>query len=57
MSTITYGVVAETYLLGSQARSAYGIVVYADTDEDGMATVIASAHDITPECSQRAACR
>ena len=47
MSTITYGVVAETYSLGSQARSAYGIVAYAYADEDGTATVIASAHDIT----------
>ena len=49
MSTITYGVVAETYLLGSQTRNAYGIVAYADTDEDGTATVVASAHDITPD--------
>ena len=49
MSTITYGVVAETYSLGSQARSAYGIVAYANASEDGTATVIASAHDITDD--------
>ncbi len=49
MSMITYGVVAETYSLGSQARSAYGIVAYADTDEGGPATVVASAHDITSD--------
>ena len=49
MSTITYGVVAETYSLGSQNRNAYGIVAYADADEDGTATVVASAHDITPD--------
>ena len=49
MSTITYGVVAETYLLGSQTRNAYGIVAYADANQDGTATVVASAHDITPD--------
>ena len=47
MSTITYGVVAEMCSLGSQSRTAYGIVAYADADEDGTATVVASAHDIT----------
>ena len=47
MSTVTYGVVAEKYLLGSQIRNAYGIVAYANADEDGTATVVASAHDIT----------
>ena len=47
MSTVTYGVVAETYLLGKDSRNAYGIVAYADADEDGTATIVASAHDIT----------
>ena len=47
MSTITYGVVAETYSVGKDSRNAYGIVAYADANEDGTATIVASAHDIT----------
>ena len=47
MSTVIYDVVAETYSLGNQLRNAYGIVAYADADEDGTATIVASAHDIT----------
>lgn len=34
MSTITYGVVAENYSLNGTARSAFGIVAYADAEED-----------------------
>ena len=47
MSTITYGVVAETYSLRGQYRKAYGIVAYSDAEENGTATIVASAHDIT----------
>lgn len=47
MSTVTYGVVAETYSLENQSRNAYGIVAYADANQDETATVVASAHDIT----------
>ena len=47
MSTATYGVVAEMYSVRNQSRNAYGIVAYADADEDGTATIVASAHDIT----------
>ena len=46
MSTVTYGIVVETYSLENQSRNAYGIVAYADADEDGTAIVVASAHDI-----------
>ena len=49
MSTVTYGVVAETYSLENQSRNAYGIVAYADANQDGTATIVASAHDITPD--------
>ena len=49
MSTITYCVVAENYSLNGTARSAFGIVAYADAEEDGTATVVASAHDITDD--------
>lgn len=47
MRTVTYGIHSETYFLESQTRKTYGIVAYADAEEDGMATVIASAHDVT----------
>lgn len=49
MSTITYGVVEERYMLSGQSRNAYGIVAYAYADEDGTATVVASAHDVTSD--------
>ena len=47
MSTITYGIVAETHLLRKDSRSTYGIVAYVDADTDGTATIVASARDIT----------
>lgn len=44
---ITYGVVKETYLLGEVKREAYGLVAYANVVEDGTATIVASASDLT----------
>lgn len=44
---ITYGVVKETYLLGENEREAYGLVAYADAEEDGTATIVALASDLT----------
>ena len=49
MGSITYGVVKEIYYYGQEAREAYGLVVYSDAEEDGTATIIASAHDLTDE--------
>ena len=57
MSTLTYGIVSETYSLGGRSRIAYGIVAYADAGEDGTATVVASAHDVTNDrdCAEQLA--
>lgn len=47
MMNITYGLTEETYILGSNVRTAYGIVAYADAENDDMATIIASVNNIT----------
>lgn len=47
--TITYGITEELYSLGEIRRTSYGIAAYADIDEDGIATVVASVHDITSD--------
>lgn len=44
---ITYGITEETYSLGNTTRVSYGIAAYADADEDGTATIVASVRDIT----------
>jgi hypothetical protein len=38
--------VSETYIVGDHTRTSYGIVAYADADEEGSATIIASARDL-----------
>ena len=47
MMDIIYGVTEEIYNLGSSSRISYGIAAYADSAEDGTATVVASVHDVT----------
>ncbi len=47
MNTFTYGVVEEKYKLKNKVRIAYGIVIYADTENDGTATIVASIRDLT----------
>lgn len=47
MITITYGVSEEKYLLGDTARISYGIVAYADSTRDGIASIVASVRDIS----------
>ena len=49
MKNIKYGVVEETYHLDCEVRYAYGIVVYANADIDGTATIIESVRDITSD--------
>ena len=49
MNKVTYGMVEEIYSLGNLSRRAYGIVAYANAEEDGTATVVASAHDLTSD--------
>lgn len=50
--TVTYGVIKETFILGSSERTAYGIAAYADSAADGTATVIAHVSDITSNGSK-----
>ena len=47
MSDITYDIVEECYHLKGATRVAYGVVAYADAEELGTATIVASAHDVT----------
>ena len=49
MMNVTYGVAEEIYSLGSSSRTSYGIAAYADADEDGTATIVASVHDVTTD--------
>lgn len=47
MTTITYGVSEEKYLLGDTTRISYGIVAYANSTTDGIVSIVASARDIS----------
>ncbi len=46
---ITYGISEEIYELGGELRRSYGIVGYADADEENSRAVIVSARDISCE--------
>ena len=45
MRNVIYGLLEEKY---TQGRISYGIAAYSCAEEDGTATIVASAHDITP---------
>ena len=49
MMNVTYGVTEEIYSLGAASRVSYGIAAYADAEEDGTATILASVHDVTDD--------
>ena len=49
MMNMTYGITEETYSLGNSTRVSYGVVAYANADEDGTAAIVASVHDITAD--------
>ncbi len=49
MMKITYGVTEEIYSLGNVSRTSYGIAAYADSAEDGTATIVASVRDVTTD--------
>lgn len=49
MSKVTYGVTEESYSLGGECRTFYGIAAYAVSDDDKTATIILSVHDICAE--------
>lgn len=46
---IKYGITEEIYALGADRRVSYGIAAYANAEEDGTATIVASVHDITSD--------
>ena len=49
MMNITYGVTEEIYSFGHSSRTSYGIAAYADAEEDGTPTIVASVHDVSAE--------
>ena len=49
MNTVTYGVSEEHYSLDNKIRISYGIVAYADTGASGIAAIVASVRDISPD--------
>lgn len=49
MMNVTYGVTEEIYSLGISSRTSYGIAAYADSEENGIATIVASVHDVTTD--------
>ncbi|MBE6632777.1 MAG: hypothetical protein E7620_00375 [Ruminococcaceae bacterium] len=46
---ITYGLVKEIYVLNHYIRVSYGIVACANAAEEGSATIVASARDLTTD--------
>lgn len=50
MSNLTYGVTEEIRRIGDDTRISYGIAVYADAEQDGTGTIVASITDI---CTRR----
>ncbi len=49
MMNVTYGVTEEIYSLENSSHISYGISAYADSEEDGTATIAASVHDVTSD--------
>ena len=49
MMNITYAVTEEKYTLGNESRTSYGIVAYANAEQNGTATVVTSIHDVTSD--------
>ena len=49
MNKITYGIVKEVRTCGEASRISYGIAAYANLDDDGTVTVVASVSDISSD--------
>ena len=47
--SITYGIVTETYEMGDQKRTSYGIAAYSDIEPSGTACVLYAARDLSSE--------
>lgn len=52
MKDIAYGIVEETYVLGSERRSSYGIALFSDAVNCGTSTIIDEIGDITDNRKQ-----
>ena len=49
MMNVTYAVSEEEYTFGKEKRTSYGIVAYANAEEDCTTTIVASICDITSD--------
>ena len=49
MKNIIYAVSEERYTFGNETRTAYGIIVYSNADQDGSKTIVSSVRDITSD--------
>ena len=49
IENVTYGVIEETYSIGSNKRTAYGIAAYSAAEIDGTSTIVASVRDISSD--------
>lgn len=47
MTNVTYAITEEKYALGEEKRTSYGIVAYANAEQNCTATIVASVRDIT----------
>lgn len=46
--SITYGIITETYEVGEQTRTSYGIAAYSNVEQSGTACVLYAARDLSP---------
>ena len=46
---LTYAVTEERYALGNESRTSYGIVAYANAEQNGTTTIVTSIRDITSD--------
>ena len=49
MMNVTYAVAEEKYASGEEKRISYGIVAYANAEQDGTATIVTSVRDVTSD--------
>ncbi len=46
MNHVTYGMIEETYICGSERRASYGIAAFAHAKQTQTACIVAAVHDI-----------
>ena len=47
MNRVLYGIVEERYVFGNEERLSYGVVAYANGDQDGRLCVVDSVRDLS----------